>query len=403
MKELFQNKVFRIIMTTDAIQQLCIWIRNMAVLFFVIEKTNANPIAISLITIFEYLPIFVFSYLGGTLADKWNPKHTMIAGDFLSSISVVVILLLINQGLWQTVFAATLVSSMVSQFSVPSSAIMFKRNIDTTLVTPAISLSQGLQSLYIIIGPIIGTLLYQSIGITLSLTIIAVLFLCSSLIQFLLPASPRNTDYIRPSLLSQMKEGLVYIHNDKGLTVLCSLLGLFGFAQGLIQPLTIFILTDRLGLEKESLQWFYSLSGIGLLAGAIISMSIVSKYRTRTILFFSMIAFAAVTIAEALSTMVVLTATLYLISGLIIAFVQVAISAPLIKTVQEDYIGRINGLITPLMIGGILIGTALSGILIEQLSLISVFMLSAFMLVICGIISLGYQSAPEQVELNRTP
>jgi|GEM_PF-3417635 len=48
MKELFQNKVFRIIMTTDAIQQLCIWIRNMAVLFFVIEKTNADPIAISL-------------------------------------------------------------------------------------------------------------------------------------------------------------------------------------------------------------------------------------------------------------------------------------------------------------------------------------------------------------------
>ena len=187
------------------------------------------------------------------------------------------------------------------------------------------------------------------------------------------------------------------------MTVLCSLLGLFGFAQGLIQPLTIFILTDRLGLEKESLQWFYSLSGIGLLTGAIISMSIVSKYRTRTILFFSMFAFAAVTIAEALSTMVVLTATLYFLSGLIIAFVQVAISAPLIKNVQEDYIGRINGLITPLMIGGILIGTALSGVLIEQISLIPVFMLSSFMLIICGIVSLGYQSAPEPVELNRTP
>ncbi|MBU4541074.1 MAG: MFS transporter, partial [Firmicutes bacterium] len=308
MKELFQNKVFRIIMTTDAIQQLCIWIRNMAVLFFIIEKTNADPIAISLITIFEYLPIFVFSYLGGTLADKWNPKRAMIAGDFLSSISVVVILLLINQGLWQTVFAATLVSAMASQFSAPSSVIMFKRNIDEQLITPAISLSQGLQSLYLIIGPIIGTLLYNGLGITFSLTVIAMLFLCSALIQFLLPASPRQTDYIKPNLLAQMKEGLVYIRNDKGLTVLCSVLGLFGFAQGLIQPLTIFILTDRLRIETESLQWFYSLSGVGLLIGAIISMSIVSKHKTRTILFLGMIAFAAVTIAEALSTVVILTA-----------------------------------------------------------------------------------------------
>ncbi|MDO9490907.1 MFS transporter [Acetobacterium sp.] len=403
MKELFQNKVFRIIMTTDAIQLLCIWIRNMAVLFFIIEKTNANPIAISLITIFEYLPIFVFSYLGGTLADKWNPKRTMIAGDFLSSISVVVILLLINQGLWQTVFAATLVSSMVSQFSAPSSVIMFKRNIDEQLITPAISLSQGLQSLYLIIGPIIGTLLYKGLGISFSLTIIAILFLCSAMVQFLLPASPRKADYIKPNLLAQMKEGLVYINNDKGLTVLCSVLGLFGFAQGLIQPLTIFILTDRLRIETESLQWFYSLSGVGLLIGAIISMSIVSKYKTRMILFLGMIAFAAVTIAEALSTVVILTAMLYFLSGLIIAFVQVAISVPLIQNVQEDYIGRINGLITPLLIAGILIGTALSGVLIEQLTLIPVFMLSAFTLIICGVISLGYQSAPEPVEFDRAP
>ncbi|MEO1814471.1 MAG: MFS transporter [Acetobacterium sp.] len=304
-----------------------------------------------------------------------------MAGDFLNSISVVFILLLIHQGLWQTVFAATLVSSMVSQFSAPSSVIMFKRNIDETLITPVISLSQALQSLYLIIGPIIGTVLYQILGITFSLTIIAVLFLCSTLVQFLLPASSRKADYTKPRLFSQMKEGLLYISYDKGLTVLCGLLSLFGLAQGLIQPLTIFILTDRLCIESESLQWFYSLSGVELLIGAIIAMSIVSKYKTRTILFFGMIAFAAATIT----------------------FIQVAISVPLIQNVQEDYIGRINGLITPLMIAGILIGTALSGILIEQLSLIPVFMLSAFILVICGIISLGYQSATKPVELDRVP
>jgi MFS family permease len=81
MKDLLRNRVFQIIMATDTIQQMSIWIRNMAVLFFVIEQTNANPVAISLITIFEYLPIFVFSYFGGAMADKWNPKKTMIIGD----------------------------------------------------------------------------------------------------------------------------------------------------------------------------------------------------------------------------------------------------------------------------------------------------------------------------------
>lgn len=94
MKELLRNKVFRIIMVTDFIQQMCIWIRNISILFFIVEKTNADPVAVSLITVFEYLPMFVFSYIGGTLADRWDPKKTMIIGDFLSWMSVFSILIL---------------------------------------------------------------------------------------------------------------------------------------------------------------------------------------------------------------------------------------------------------------------------------------------------------------------
>ncbi len=392
MKELLRNKVFGIIMATDFIQQTCIWIRNISILFFIVEKTNADPVAVSLITVLEYLPMFIFSYIGGTLADRWDPKKTMMIGDFLSSISVFSILILVSQGLWQAVFAAAFVSSVVSQFSVPSSSIMFKRHIDERHVTQAISLSQSWQSLFLIVGPVLGTLLYASIGIKCSLTVIALLFLISSIIQFMLPNGKRTGDTLKTSFLKEMWEGIGYVKDNLGLRTICIILAVLGFSQGLIQPLTVYIVTVRLGIAKESLQWFYSLSGVGLLAGAILAAITVSRLSTKTILFWGMLVFSLITAVEALSTLVYLTAFMYFLSGVNLAFVQIALSTPLIKTVKEDYVGRINGLVTPLLIGGILLGSALSGVLMKQITLIPIFIISAGIMVICAIISLGYRS-----------
>ena len=391
MKELLSNKVFKIIMATDIIQQLCIWVRNIAVLFYIVEVTNSDPIYLSLITILEYLPMFVFSYIGGTLADRWNPKKTMIIGDFLSSISIFAILILISQGAWHAVFAVTFISSIVTQFSVPSSLTMFKKHIREDLLTPAISISQALQSLYIIIGPIIGTLLYVKIGINFSLALIAVMLLISSAIQFLLPNTQKETSEIKTALFYELREGILYMKTRTELIVLAIILAILGIAEGLIQPLSIFIITNRLNLQKENLQWFYTLTGIGLLCGAIFSANIMNKFKTKNILFGVFVSFSLITIIEVLSTNILLTGTMYLFSGISIAFIQVAISTPLVKKVDEAIVGRINGLITPLFTGGILIGSSLSGALFKQLSLIPVFLLSAVIILIGGIISLKYK------------
>ncbi len=400
MKELLRNPVFQIIMTTDAIQQMCIWIRNMSILFFVIEKTNYDPIMISLITVFEYLPIFIFSYLGGAMADKWNPKKTMIIGDGLSGLSILIIFALVTQGAWQAVFAATLVSSIVTQFSAPSSIVMFKQNIDDSLIAPAISISQGMISLYLIVGPIVGTLLYHGLGIRDSLFLIAIFFFISSLVQFLLPQSRRPPEIASANIGKQLREGIQYVAMQKGLRLLMGVLGVFYFSQGLLQPLTVFILTDRLGMSKENLQWFYSLSGVGLLLGALLSILIVNKLKTRTILIWAMIGFGVLTVVEALSTKIYITAPLYLFSGFITAFVQIAVSTPLIKTVPEEYVGRINGIMSPILIGGLLLGNAISGVLMKELSLIPVFLISAFIVFGCSIWSAGYRDESEKLAVH---
>ncbi len=267
MTTLFQNRVFRIVALADLMQQLAIWVRNIALLFYVMEQTNNDPVAVSLLTVFEYAPIFLFSFIGGAFADRWNPKRTMIAGDLLSALSVAAILLFVLAGSWQAVFAATIVSAIVSQFSQPSSAIMFKRHVPEELVGAAIGITQSLMSLFIIVGPIIGTLLYSLLGITNSLVILIGLFLAAAAIQLALPPSPRNPERRTVPILEDIKEGIRYVRGSRNLVVIALMFACIGLGSGIIQPLDIYIVTERLGLDKENIQWFYALSGAGMLIG----------------------------------------------------------------------------------------------------------------------------------------
>jgi DHA3 family macrolide efflux protein-like MFS transporter len=67
---------------------LGLWIRNFAILLYVTDLTNNNPQYISLISVVEFAPIFIFAIIGGTFADRWKPKRTMVGCDLLSAVSV---------------------------------------------------------------------------------------------------------------------------------------------------------------------------------------------------------------------------------------------------------------------------------------------------------------------------
>lgn len=390
MKELFKNRVFQIIMATDVIQQMGIWVRNIAVLFFVIEQTNADPVAISIVSVVEYLPMFIFAYIGGTLADQWNPKKTMIWGDYLSAVSILVVLLVVSQGVWQAVFVVTFMSTVITQFSVPSSVIMFKHFVPAEQINAAISFSQGLQSIYLIVGPILGTLLYTSLGMTFSLALIAGLFVVSATVQFLLPGIQRENRGEKLGILTEMGEGLAFIRQHWNIKILIMVMTVFCLGQGLLQPLTVFVLDQRLSLGKESLQWFFALAGIGLLIGAGLSAVYSVKLPTRKVLVAGFSAFGTFAVIEVLSTSVILTGSMYFLNGVVAAFVQVAISAPLIKQVDESMVGRVNGLMTPLLMAGLLAGSAISGIAMKMIGLIPLYFVAAAIMVLCSLLILPY-------------
>jgi len=78
MSQLLKNRFVRAILFSALFLQIGIWVRNFAILLFVMEKTDGDPFAISMISVAEFAPIFIFSFIGGTFADRWRPKKTMV-------------------------------------------------------------------------------------------------------------------------------------------------------------------------------------------------------------------------------------------------------------------------------------------------------------------------------------
>ncbi|OWR28370.1 MFS transporter [Saccharibacillus sp. O23] len=390
MNLLLRNRVFLIVAGADLLQQIGIWIRNMALLFYVMEQSGNNPVAVSLLTTLEYLPIFLFSLIGGTFADRWNPKKTVIAGDALSAVSILLILLLVMAGLWQAVFVATVVSAIVSQFSQPSSSVLFRRHVPEEQVGTAVGLTQSLMAIFTILGPVLGTFIYTRLGLDASLIALIIVFLSAAGIQLLLPDSKRETREEAASPWTDLKDGIRYVKERSNLKLTAVLFLLSGLSIGLTQPLDVFLALERLGLPKEGVQWLTASEGVGMLVGgllAAVGSAWVGRHR-RSVMTGIMMIWSILTFVEVLSIWPLLTSGTRVLSGLCGAFFEVIFTAFMIREVRQDYVGRVNGLMIPIMMAGMLLGTGVSGLLMNVSSLFVVYGLSSLLTLTCCLFTL---------------
>jgi len=402
MKALFRNQVIRTILLSAFFLQIGIWVRNYSILLFVIEKTHENPVAVSLISVAEFAPIFLFSFIGGTFADRWRPKRTMIWCDFLSAVSIFVVLLTLVFGSWKVIFFATLVSSILSQFSQPSGMKLFKLHVKEELIQLGMSMYQTLFALFMILGPILGTFVYQHYGISTAIAIMGIAFLLSAAVLFLLPPDYEITEEKeKTTLMNEMKDGFSYVWNSKALTLLGVCFAAAGLALGLTQPLSIFIITEKLGLPKEQLQWLMAAFGAGMILGGGLTMGLAKKTPPQILLALGMTINAIGLSVIGLSDQLWLTLTVQFISGLFMPCIHIGINTMILQNTEANFIGRVNGILNPMFMGTMVISMSASGWLKKTFSLLTIYELSALLFII-GVFALVPLFKRSSSMLNRS-
>lgn len=385
---MFANRYVRTIIFSRALLQLGIWIRNYAVLLYVTELTNNNPVYVSLISVAEFSPIFLFALIGGTFADRSRPKRTMVWSDLLSALSVVAVLLALMGGGWTALLIGSFISASLSQFSQPSAMKLYKRHVPVEQLQGVMAMSQTLVAVFTVLGPVIGTFIFIQFGIKASLILTAGLFLGSSLVLASLPRDaeePKSGD--TGGFMKELTAGLRYIGSSPSLSTLCLTFSVVGLASGLTQPLQIFLVIEKLGQEKPFLQWMVMTNGAAMLAGGIAIMSIAKKVNPQLMLMLGLLVTAVCTMGIGASTMIWLTIVLLVISGLVYPCIQGGIQTLILRNTEGAFMGRVSGAIMPVFMGMMVTGMFLSGYLKDMFSLLAVYVMSG-VLIIAGSILL---------------
>jgi MFS transporter, DHA3 family, macrolide efflux protein len=395
---IFANRVIRSILLSAVFLQLGIWVRNFAILLFVTEQTNQDPIAVSLISVAEYAPIFVFSFIGGAFADRWRPKRTMVFCDLLSAVSVFIVLLTLMFGGWQAIFYATLVSAVLSQFSQPAGMKLFKLHVPESQMQTGMSMYQTIQAVFMILGPMLGTLVYYRFGIQAAIVIVGICFLLSAVALLSLPKDRTLPQANAARLSDDLRAGLRYVMANRIFLYMGSFFLAAGLAIGLINPMGIFLVTEHLGLQEEHLQWFTAMNGAGMILGGMLVMGLSGRMQPRSMLLvgfvFSSIAVAVLGTAQIIG--VSLTAQFF--AGLMVPFIHIACQTLMMTQAGEAFVGRVSGILTPLFTGGMVLSMSVAGMMKLHLPLAAMYGLAAglFLIGAVGVLPLlrGKHASP---------
>ena len=388
-------------MTSSLLLQLGIWIRNFSILLYVTEITNNNPIYISLISVAEFAPIFIFSFIGGTFADRWKPKLTMIWCDFLSAISIFVVLLSLLFGSWYSIFFATLVSAILSQFSMPSALKLIKQHIPGEQLQSVMAIFQTLMSIFMVLGPVIGTFVYQKFGIFISIGIMGVMFLLSALVLLALPKDQKEKAKTESRILKEMKDGFMYVMQKPILKSMGIVFAMTGLAVGVIQPLSIFIAIENLGKSKEFLQWLLMASGIGMFLGGGAIFALSKKLSPQILLTIGLLASMISVFIIGFSTSIPITLLFQFFNGFFMPCIQIGVNTLILKNTEESFIGRVNGVLNPMFMGTMVVGMSISGIIKIPLTLSGVYLLSGILFFIGVLLTIPiFKNSVKSVESN---
>ncbi|MDQ6421199.1 MFS transporter [Paenibacillus sp. LHD-117] len=189
---------------------------------------------------------------------------------------------------------------------------LFKQHIDPEQLQSSMALFQSLVAIFMVIGPSIGVACYQMLGIRWSVAIMGIAFLLSALVLFRIPP---DREVEREVALEggtrrfwvELKDGFQYVWRSPVLKSLGGTFALAGIAVGIVQTLGLFIVTDRLGQEKEFLQFLLMTYGIAMMIGGGAVMALAKKISPQKLLALGMLCISISMVGVGISTNIPLT------------------------------------------------------------------------------------------------
>ncbi|MCH4889466.1 MFS transporter [Acidaminobacter sp. JC074] len=360
-------------------------IYSFAIGLYVLNTTGSGmKFAITLLV--SFLPSLILTPFAGVFADRFDKKKIVVNMDILNGLLFVLFYIFItfNDISILSVYVTTFITNVITSFfgiafEAAKPQLVHKKHLQ--LIN---SLSQIIGSIANILGPVIGGLVYAFIDIKSFILFNGISFILSALselfIDFEFNKRENEPTHDVKDVFKDLKDGFQYVIKQR------SIMGMYIFFLSVnilislaIQVPLPYILNNHLNVGSQAYGIIFSCLPVGMILGALTVGLVLKKISVNRLYLMIGISsgFLAATIGlpyflpglvKTLASTMFYYGMIMLVFGSIISLVDVPFATHLQRTVDPSYLGRVWGILIPMIKVANPLGILLSGLLIELIN-----------------------------------
>jgi len=350
---------------------------------------TGSPADAGIAAAFGSVPYLIFSLPAGALIDRWDRKRVMIVCDIGRALTVLTVpaaLWLDVLTVWQLYATAFIGGTFFVFFNIAEVAAL-PRVVPAGQLPQASAQNEAAFSAAHIVGPSLGTLLFQSLGKAAPFVADAASFLASSVALIFIKTEFRLAK-AAPSgnLRAEIREGLRWLWHQPLIRYMAFVTGSLNLVNAGTM-LILIVLAKEMGASEIDIGIIFSIGGAGGICGALIGGQLQKRFS------FGQVIICVLWVNAALFSLYAFVPA-YLLLGVVAALMFML--GPIYNVVQFSYRlslipdalqGRVNSTFRLLAFGFMPVGAALSGFMIERIGAVGAVWIFTLWFVLLAILT----------------
>jgi len=389
---LWRNRDVALLVSGATVNNVGDWLLELALPLYVFTETGSG-IQTAGVYVLRLGVAFLFSPLGGRLADTWRLKSTLIATNLLQILALAPLLFVSENRVWPIALVVVL-QGLISSVNNPASFALLPRLVDGEQLVAANSAFSAAASISRLIGAAAGGIALELGGIGVVAVLDGATFLAGAAAAGLLSAKadarPHRTEVGDDDV--SIKAAIKEVRARPAVAAVLWIQGISMMIYGGFPVLFIVFITEYLGSGESELGIIRASSALsGLLAAAVVG-SMAARVAPAQLMAGGFLLFAVVTALFVNAPSFTTAAWVYLVLYAATGFPNVAAGVGIQSTIQQlcppNVLGRVGGLMSTVSSLGMGLGALVFGVLLEVTTARTLLNIESSMFLICA--AVGY-------------
>lgn len=366
---------------------------------------------IGLFSFLALAPALLIYPLAGVLGDRCNRKRIMVLTDLISGILILALAAASYQGSLRLsgLMLVQMAVSLLNGLFDPATKGILPKLVSRENLPRANSAVAAMRTLSGLMGPVIGTSLYASFGISILFVMNGLSFLLSGISEMLIRyRHERSRDHT--SFKKVLSDGASFVLSNKAIRKLCRfLLAIYGLVMPLFQVLLPLFFRTQLSYSDQKYGWVQIVIMLGALFGSILVGTFFQSHQRRalsygiTLLLLAYLAFSGLTVpsvfnrfeAGSLAYLFYLAFAAGLISAAVM-FINVPLQTFIQEQTPENYLSRVFSIVGLISKGGLPFGALLYGAALARFDIHWVGLMVGGLMAVLSVIFRLHRSSDEE-------